>query len=332
MIDLATTWLGLRLRSPLILGASPLSVDLDFVRTAVAAGLGAVVLPSVFEEQLVAEQLAVHHYFDARTDHDAEARSFVASSQMFSVGIEPALRQLQRVRAAVDVPVIASLNGTSPGGWIEYAGALQQAGAAAIELNLYDIATDPEESAITIEDRQIAVVTSVCREVSVPVAVKLSAAYTALPAFVRRLQGAGARGVVLFNRLYQPDVDLDALDLVRHLPGVSEAVLPLRLHALSILHGQCDLDLAASGGICNGEGAAKAIVCGATAVQAVSALYAGGPQAVADLLTALQQRLHGLGYRHLDECRGALSLRKAADPRHWERLNYAATLRGWKDG
>jgi dihydroorotate dehydrogenase (fumarate) len=289
-----------------------------------------VVLPSVFEEQLVAEQLAVHRFMDARMDHDAEARSFMAGSQMFSMGIDTSLRQLQRIKAAVNIPVIASLNGVSPGGWTAYARELQAAGAAAMELNLYDIATDPDETGSQIEDRQIAVVTSVCQTVSIPVAVKLSASYTALPAFVRRIRSAGAQGVVLFNRLYQPEVDLETLTLLRKLPQATESVLPLRLHALAILHGQTDMQLAANGGICSGEAAAKAIVCGADTVQLVSALQTQGAATIARILAELGDRLAMLGYENLLECRGVMSLQNAPDPHTWERLNYAATLLGWQ--
>ena len=217
MADLTTTWLGLELASPFIVGASPLADDLDALRGFVTAGAGAVVLRSVFEEQIVAEQLAVHRFIDSRIDHDAEARSFLPDSGSFPVGAEATVAHLQRVRAAVDVPVVASLNGVTPGGWTDIASELAAGGADAIELNLYDLATDLDETSADVEDRQLQVAASVVAAVDVPVTVKLSPFYTALPNLVRRLEHTGVAGVAVFNRFYQPDVDPDTLDLDRHL-------------------------------------------------------------------------------------------------------------------
>lgn len=330
MTDLTTRWLGLNLQSPLILGANPLSTDVDFARACQEEGAGAIVLPSVFEEQLVAEQLAVHRFLDARTDHDAEARSYLSDAHMFSMGIETYLRQLDRLRSAVNIPVIASLNGTTPGGWTHYAEALEDAGASAIELNLYDIATDPMENGQAVESRQLDVIRNVCSGVRIPVAVKLAPTYTALPAFVKSISEAGAAGVVLFNRLYQPEIDLDALSLLRTPPTSSPAELPNRLHALAILYGRTPLPMAASGGICSGVGAAKAILCGANVLQLVSAASEGGAKVFGTIRRELDSILTERGYRDLEECRGVMSLQHAPDPQRWERLNYAATLQGWR--
>jgi dihydroorotate dehydrogenase (fumarate) len=329
MADLRTRWLGLELRSPFIVGASPLADDIVGLRDYVDAGAGAVVLRSVFEEQLVAEQLAVHHFMDSRIDNDAEARSFLPDSGTFPIGAEPALAHLERVRAAVDVPVVASLNGVTPGGWTDIARQMARAGADALELNLYDLATDPDETSADIEDRQLQVVASVTATLGIPVTVKLSPFYSALPNFVRRLEHAGAAGVAVFNRFYQPDVDPDTLDLDRHLHLSTPAELPLRLHALALLRGKVTLSLAVTGGVHGGRDAAKAILCGADAVQVVSALLEGGPGHLSRMRRDLDTWLDEMGYRGVDEASGAMALDNVADPHHYERVNYTRLLDSW---
>jgi dihydroorotate dehydrogenase (fumarate) len=330
MADLTSTWLGIELRSPFVIGASPLADHLDGLRPLVDAGAGAVVLRSVFEEQLIADQLAVHHFIDSRMDHDAEARSFLPESATFSVGVESALAHVQRVREAVDVPVIASVNGVTPGGWTDIAGQMQGAGADAIELNLYDLATGFDETGADVEARQAEVVAEVVAAVDLPVTVKLSPFYTALPSFVQRLAQAGARGVTVFNRFYQPDVDPDALDVDRHLHLSTPAELPLRLHALALLHGRVDVSLAVTGGVHSGRDAAKAVLCGASAVQTVSALLRGGASELTRMRTDLDEWLDEMGYLGVSEACGVMALDNVADPHAWERMNYARLIQGWE--
>lgn len=330
MTELATRWLGLDLRSPLVVGASPLTDDLDQLKACVDAGAGAVVMHSLFEEQLLEEQMAAHRFIDSRINMDAEARSFFPESEVFEMGSGSYLRRLELLRNALDVPVIASLNGISPGGWTQHARELEGAGAQAIELNLYDLATDPTDTAETLEQRQLAVVRSVVEQVSIPVSVKLSPFYSALPAFVAGMEAAGARGLVLFNRFYQPDIDLDELALSREVVLSSSAELPLRLHALAMLFNRTGLEMAASGGVHSGDDAAKAILSGATAVQVVSALLAEGPSALARITAEMHQRLSAMGYSSLTEAHGVLSLDNAPNAQTWERLNYARLLQGWR--
>jgi len=330
MADLTTTWLGLELASPFVIGASPLGDDLAGLRALIDAGAGAVVLHSVFEEQILAEQLAVHHFVDSRIDTDAEARSFLPESATFPVGPDPTLAHLQRMRAAVDIPLVASLNGVTPGGWTSIATRMEEAGADAIELNLYDLVTGFDETSTSIEDRQHDVVASVVAAVDLPVTVKLSPFYTALPGFVRRLEEAGAAGVAVFNRFYQPDVDPDTLDVDRHLHLSTPAELPLRLHALALLHGRVGLSLAATGGVHSGRDAAKAVLCGATAVQVVSALLDGGAPQLTRMRDDLAGWLDEMGYRGVDEACGVMALDNVADPHAWERLNYTRLLQGWQ--
>lgn len=244
MTDLATRWLGLELRSPLVVGASPLTDDLDALKACVKAGAGAVVMHSLFEEQLVEEQMAAHRFIDSRINTDAEARSFFPESELFEMGSGSYLQRLELLRRSLDVPVIASLNGISTGGWTGHALELEAAGAHAIELNLYDLATDPSETAASLEQRQLAVVRSVAEQVTIPVSVKLSPFYSALPAFVAGVEATDARGLVLFNRFYQPEMDLDELELSREVVLSSSAELPLRLHASAMLYGQTSLEMA----------------------------------------------------------------------------------------
>lgn len=330
MTELATRWLGLELRSPLVVGASPLTDDLDALQACVDAGAGAVVMHSLFEEQLVAEQMAAHRFIDSRINMDAEARSFFPESEVFEMGSGSYLRRLERLRTSLGVPVVASLNGISPGGWTQHARELEDAGAAAIELNLYDLATDPADTAEMLERRQLDVVRSVVEQVTIPVSVKLSPFYSALPAFVAGVEAAGARGLVLFNRFYQPDMDLDELSLSREVVLSSSAELPLRLHGVAMLSGRTGLEMAVSGGVHSGDDAAKAILSGATAVQVVSAVLSEGAGALARITEEMNHRLSGMGYSSLAEARGVLSMENAPNAQTWERLNYARLLQGWK--
>lgn len=330
MVDLGVEWLGLTLRSPLVVGASPLTDTAASAHRLVEAGAGAVVLRSLFEEQIVADQLAAHRFFDAHVDMNAEARSFMADSDVFSVASTPTIDRLRALKDTLDVPVIGSLNGVTPGGWVHHASELADAGADAIELNLYDVVTDPGESGQDVEHRQLGVVASVVDEVDVPVSVKLSPWYTSVPAFVRRVESEGAAGVVVFNRFHQPDVDLSTLDVDSHVVLSTSAELPQRLHALAVLHDRTGMSLAAVGGVHDGHDAAKAILCGAHVVQVVSAALVGGPEAFGRIHTELAGWLDEQGYVDLAEARGATSLAHAADPHAWERLNYAQLLASWR--
>ncbi len=330
MVDLTTSWLGLSLRSPFVVSASPLSRDPDAVAAAVEAGASAVVLHSLFEEQLVHEQMAAHRFVDARLDMDAETQGFLSPSDAFSMDVEPYLAEIDRLKRRVDVPVVASLNGTTPGGWTSYARRLEEAGADALELNLYEVATSPDEPGAAVEQRQLEVVRSVIQCVSIPINVKVSPFYASVPAFVRCLEVAGARGVVVFNRFYQPDVALEMLEVDRRLVLSTSAELPLRLHALALLSSFTTLSLGCTGGVHTGLDAAKAILSGAHVVQLASVLLERGPRHVAVLLDELAGWLGAKGYTSSAEARGVLDLRSAPDPHAWERLNYARMLDGWR--
>lgn len=330
MADLTTTWLGLELRSPLVVAASPISRDPALVKQAVAAGAAAIVMHSLFEEQLAEEQMALHRLLDGQMDMNAEAQSFLPETAQFSLDGEGYLAELAELRAAVDVPVVASLNGTTPGGWTRYAKRLADAGADALELNLYDIATQASETAEAVEDRQLALVEAVVSAVSIPVAVKLSPFYTALPAFVRRLEAAGARGVTVFNRLFEPHADVDALDVHQELELSTSAELPQRLQALAVLSTASGLSLACSGGVHDGKHAAQAIACGAHVVQLASALLIHGPRRLTAIKDELADWLDSHGYRSSEALCGVLNLNRAPAPSAWTRLNYIRTLESWR--
>lgn len=329
MVDLTCEWLGLRLRNPIVVGASPLCDTTESASALVAAGAGAVVVHSLFEEQLIADQVSAQRYLDSHIDFNAEASSFLPETDVFAGGARPTLEHISRLADTLDVPVVASLNGVTPGGWTTYARELVGAGASAVELNLYDVATDLAETGEAIEQRQLRVVTDVVGTVDVPVSVKLSPFYASVPNFVSRLESVGAAGVVLFNRFYQPDLDLETLDIERHLEPSTPAELPLRLHALAILHGHTRVSLTASGGIHSGTDAAKAILSGADAVQTVSALLFEGPANLRRILDELTVWMDDQGYRNLDEARGATALDNVANPHELERLNYAQLLHSW---
>lgn len=284
-----------------------------------------------FEKQITAEQLGAHRWIDSHVDMNAEASTFLPESDVFALGSGPYVARLRKLREALPVPVIASLNGTTPSGWVDLVRDLEQADAAAVELNLYEVVTDMTETAGAVETRQLAVVRSVVDAVKIPVIAKLSPFYSSLPDIARQLEQTGARAIVLFNRFYQPDIDLDALDLSREIRLSSSAELLLRLHACALLFGRTPLQLAVSGGVYTGDDAMKAVLAGANAVQVVSALLERGPQRLAGILDELRHRLSRLGYASLEQARGVLSLNRAPDPHAWERLNYAHLLESWQN-
>ncbi|MFW6051351.1 MAG: dihydroorotate dehydrogenase-like protein [Myxococcota bacterium] len=330
-VDLTTRYLGLTLAHPLMPGASPLVDDLGTVRRLEDAGAAAIVMHSLFEEQLGSEQMAAHHLLDGPGEAHAEAVNYFPSTPEFTLGPNAYLEQLRRIREAVAVPVIASLNGTSLGGWVEYAGLMEQAGAHAVELNLYQLPSDPAVDAGAVEAQQLEVVRAVCKAASIPIAVKLSPFYSALPAFVRALGEAGAAGVVVFNRLYEPDIDPEALDLDRRLELSQPSELLMRLRWLAILSARADegLSLGATGGVHGPRDALKAVMAGAHGVQMVSALLRHGPGHLRTAIEGLRSWLDEHGYTSIEEARGSMNDARAPDPSAYERVNYLHLLSSW---
>jgi len=329
-MDLSTTYLGMKLPHPLMPGASPLVDDLDTVRKLEDAGAAAIVMHSLFEEQIVREQVAAFVHTESHGYSFAEALSYFPSTEAFALGPDEYLDQIRRIKQAVDVPVIASLNGYTLGGWLDHARLMEQAGANALELNVYQVATDLEEDARTLEDRSIQMVEAVRSGVRIPVAVKLSPFYTALAHFTRRLDDAGADGLVLFNRFYQPDIDTEELQVRRTLHLSTSSELPLRLRWLAILSGKLRSSLAVSGGVHSVDDVVQAVMSGAHAVQVVSALLKLGPSYLADLRQRLAVWLEEHEYHSLRQMQGSMNLEACPDPRVYERANYMLTLQGWR--
>ncbi len=328
-MDLTTRYLGFELDHPLMAGASPMVDDLDQVRALEDAGSAAIAMHSLFEEQLAGEQISTHHSMESSSHMFAEAMTFMPDLPEFRLGPDEYLEQLRRIKEAVAVPVFASLNGTTLGGWLDYAKLMVDAGADALELNLYQVITDPTRSAAEIEAGHLEIVRTVASEVSVPVAVKLSPAYTSLPHFAAALEEAGASGLVLFNRFYQPDIDVEELEMERRLDLSTSGDLLLRVNWLGILSAQRSIPLAASGGVHTGIDAVKAVMAGASAVQMVSALLQRGPARLAEVRDELSAWLVEHEYESLEQMRGSMNLAHCPDPRAFERLNYVRLLMGW---
>ena len=329
MTDLRTTYLGLRLAHPIMPGASPLADDLDTVRTLEDAGAPAIVLRSLFEEQIEEGALAAARQIDEHADRYAEASSFFPSSTVLALGPDAYLEQIAKIRAAVDVPVVASLNGVSLGGWLDYAQLIEQAGAHALELNLYRLPTDPDDESSGLEARDVSIVRAVLQKVRIPIAVKLSPFYTSLPHHARMLEEVGAHGLVLFNRFYQPDIDPEALEAKRELHLSDASELPLRLRWLAVLSAQRKLSLAASGGVHDAVDAVKALMAGAHAVQMVSALLKRGPRYLGEVVRALDVWLAEHEYASIEQLRGSMNVARSPDRRPYERANYAQILNLW---
>ncbi len=329
-MNLSTEYLGLALRHPFFPGASPLADDLDTVRKLEDAGAAAIVMRSLFEEQISQEQMAMYQYTDFHRECFAEAASFFPEPQDFRLGPDAYLEQLQRIKRAVQVPVIASLNGTTLSGWIDYARLFEQAGADALELNVYIVAAAPDVSGVDLESRTIELVREVKRTVNIPVAVKLTPYYTSLAHFVGRLASAGADGLVLFNRLFQPEIDVDTLEVRRSLRLSQSWELPLRLRWLGILSSQFSGSLAVSGGVHTAADAARAIMTGAHGVQMVSALLTSGPQYLSQVLAEFTCWMEEHEYESVDQLRGSLNLKACPDPSGYERANYMLMLQTWR--
>jgi dihydroorotate dehydrogenase (fumarate) len=331
-MDLSTSYLGFDLPHPLMPGASPMVDDLDLVRRLEDAGAAAIVMHSLFEEQLVGEQIATFRQMEGPAESFAEARTYMPTPDDFTLGPDEYLEQLRKVKAAVAVPVIASLNGVTLGGWLGYARLMAEAGADAIELNVYQIPADPAEGGDAIEKRTLEMVRRVVTSIDVPVAVKLSPFYTSLPQFARRLDEAGARGLILFNRLYQADIDVEELNVERSLRLSDSSELLLRLTWLAILSGHLGASLAVSGGVHTVLDAVKAIMTGAHAVQMVSALLRNQPEHLRPMRDGLAQWLEEHEYESLRQMQGSMNLARCPDPEAFQRANYVQILQSWKAG
>ncbi|MEI8233724.1 MAG: dihydroorotate dehydrogenase-like protein [Verrucomicrobiota bacterium] len=328
-MNLATEYLGLTLKNPLMPGASPLVDDLATVRRLEDAGAAAIVMHSLFEEQLERERTAVERDVESHNESFAEATTYFPSEEDFDETSAEYLELIGKIKATVSIPVIASLNGTTPGGWTGHAKLIEQAGADALELNYYDLPADPCKTGAEIEARALDLVAAIRKEVRIPLAVKLSPFFSSLPNFVSRLKNAGANGVILFNRFYQPDINIEDLDTDSVLELSTPSELRLRLRWLAVLSAQVDTSYAATGGVHSAQDAVRAIMAGAHAVQIVSALLKNGPDYLATVLADLSQWLEEHEYESLAQMRGTMNLKHCPDASAFERANYLRLLKSW---
>jgi len=326
MMDLTTSYLGLSLKNPLVASASPLSKKLDSVRQLEEVGVSAIVMYSLFEEQIIQDSLKLDRDLERGPYSSAEAFRYFPDYGMYSVGPESYLRQLSRVKDAVKVPVIGSLNGVSTGGWVEYAQKIEQAGADALELNLYDLATDVSITSAELEEGHIRLVEDVSKEIKIPLAVKISPFYTALPNFARQLVEAGASGLVLFNRFYQPDFDLETLEVVPNLVLSSSHELRLPLRWIAILYGRIETDFALTSGVHSAEDLIKSIMAGASVAMIASVLLKHGVGRASAILADLRTWMEEHEYESVEQMKGSMSQQAVAEPGLFERANYMKVL------
>ncbi len=329
MMDLTTTYMGLTLKSPLIASASPLNTDIGNLKRLEDMGTGAVVLPSLFQEQIEAEAVRQEHLTTMVAESSPEAQSYFPEAAEYRVGPEQYLDLVARAREAVDIPIIASLNGITNQGWIEHARLIEEAGAHGLELNIYFIPADISMSGRDVEQRYVDIVKAVRKTVSIPVAVKLSPYFSAVGHMAIELQEAGADALVLFNRFYQPDLDIGMLQVLTdlNLSGPNEIRLPLLW--LGVLSGRVKASLAATTGVTNAEEVVKYLLVGADAVMSTSALLRNGIGHMAALLSGLELWLTSREFASLEEVRGLLSQRRVENPAAYERANYIRILQGY---
>jgi len=326
VIDLATTYLGLDLRSPLVASPGPLTGSPDSLLRLEEAGVAAVVLPSLFEEQITHESLDLHSLLESTGESFPEAVSYFPDLDDYNAGPRTYLEYLEAAKDALSIPVIASLNGSSDGGWVRYGRSMQEAGADAIELNVYFLATDPDVGSADVEARYLDLVSSVRQAVSIPVAVKVGPYFSAMASMARRLVEAGADGLVLFNRFYQPDIDVETLEVVPRLVLSSSDELRLPLRWIAILYGRIRASLAATTGVHTGRDVAKLLLAGADVAMMTSALLHHGPEHVAKVEAELVEWMAGLECASIAEVRGSLSQLSVPNPEAFERANYMQML------
>jgi dihydroorotate dehydrogenase (fumarate) len=325
-MDLSTTYLGMRLPHPLIVGAGPLGDDLDTVRELEDAGASLLVLRSLFEEEITGEQMDAFLNTESHSESFAEAESFTPEP-LLAPGPEEYLEHLKRVKDAVSIPVMASLNGITPGGWISYAQQVEQAGADGLELQIYHAASDMTLSSAEVEEQAVQIVRDVTRSLRIPVAVKLTALQTAFAHFAKELDEAGAKGLVLFTRFHHVDIDVEELDVVRTLPLSNSTDLSPRLRGAAALSGRVKASLAITGGVHTALDVVKSTMAGAHATQLVSALLRHGPGYLRTVRAGIEAWMAEHEWDSLDEMRGNMGFGRIPDPAAYERANFRMALR-----
>jgi dihydroorotate dehydrogenase (fumarate) len=326
VIDLTTTYLGLTLKNPLVVSPSPLCQDVGRLSEMEDAGAAAVVLHSLFEEQIALNASDFDRTLAAQQDGYAEAVSYLPELHTYKLGPEEYLEHIKKAKAAVDIPVIASLNGATTGGWVRYAKLMEQAGADALELNIYHIATDPTRPASEVEQQYVDLVNDVRTAVKLPLAVKVGPSFSAFANLAHRLVGAGANGLVLFNRFYQPDLDVEHLEVVPTLTLSTSAELLLRLHWTAVLYGRVKADFAVTGGVHTGHDVLKAMMAGANVAMMASALLKHGIDHVATVRQEMLNWMEEREYESVAQMRGSLAQKAVKNPGAFERGNYIKVL------
>jgi dihydroorotate dehydrogenase (fumarate) len=329
-MDLSTTYLGLKLPNPVMPGASPLVDNLDTVKRLEDAGAAAITMHSLYEEQITREQQGMVYHMELHDHGSAEALSYFPSPDEFRLGPDQYLEQIRRIKQAVALPVIGSLNGTTAEGWLKSAKLIQDAGADALELNVYHVAADPAETSTSVESRVLDVVKAVKQHVTIPLAVKLSPFYSSVANLVAQLDALGVAGIVLFNRFYQPDINLDELNVESTLQLSTSEDLLLRLRWLAVLSGRVKADLAVTGGVHTPADVLKSVMAGASAVQTVSALLKNGPGHVKTLVDGVSAWLEQREYTSLAQAKGSMSLQRSPNPAAFERAQYMRLLQTFK--
>ena len=329
-MDLTTTYLGMKLKNPLVASASPLSESVDNIAKLEDKGIAAVVMHSLFEEQLVLEARELNRHLTAGTESYAESLSYFPELSHFVVGPEEYLDHVRKAKRRVKVPIIASLNGCSSGGWTKYARNLQEAGADALELNIYFLAAKADTEGAAVEEEYIRILKAVKQNVDIPVAVKLSPFFSSMANMAKRLDEAGAGALVLFNRFYQPDIDLETLDVVPNVILSTPQATRLPMRWIAILHGRLKADLAATGGIHTAEDVLKMLMVGADVTMLCSTLLRNGVDQVGVILEGMERWMQEHGYTSVRQMRGSMSQKSCADPAAFERANYMKALQTYR--
>jgi dihydroorotate dehydrogenase (fumarate) len=329
-MDLTTHYLGLHLKNPIVPSAGPLSYTLDGMKRLEDAGAAAIVMYSLFEEQIAHDAAEMNHYLSYGTESYAESLTYFPDPNIYNVGPDEYVNLVRKAKEALSIPVIGSLNGITSGGWISFAKKIEEAGADAIELNVYYIPTDPDLPSQEVEDRYLEVLHEVKRNVSVPVAMKLSPFFSSFAHFVHRLDIAGADGLVLFNRFYQPDIDLGTLEVIPRVILSSPAAMRLPLRWIAILYKRIKGSLAATSGIHTAEDVVKMLMVGADVTMMCSALLKNGPQYVTTVLNDLSRWMFDHEYLSVHQMKGSMSQRAVADPAAFERANYMKALHSFR--
>jgi dihydroorotate dehydrogenase (fumarate) len=331
MTDLATTYLGLQLKNPLVASASPFSKKVSSARELEDSGIAAIVMYSLFEEQIIHESLELDHFLSRGTNSSPEAASYLPDTGVYSLLPDKYLEQVRKLKETLTIPVIGSLNGVSQGGWTKYARLIQDAGADALELNLYYLPVDPALESEEIESSQAALVSSVKASIDIPLAVKLSPFYTSLPNFVNRLVRAGADGIVLFNRFYQPDFDIEELTVAHTLDLSTPPELRLPLRWISILYGGVNTDFALTSGVHSEDAVLKAMMAGAKVAMMASELLHSGAKRTPEILAGLATWMTGHEYESIRQMQGSMSKQSVAEPAAFERANYMKVLGSFQE-